>query len=381
MKIVIIIPTYNERENTLKMIDSLSGIINQTGKHHTEVLYVDANSPDGTAEIIKNKQKEYSWLKLLVEEKKEGLGMAYAKGMKFAMEKLNADYLVEFDADFQHRPEDIPKLIAQIDNGGDYIIGSRYIKGGSIPKEWELDRKLLSKIGNLVARILLILPHIHDVTGGFKLSRVKGFMDSFDFNTLLSRSFAYKIHLLFYMVQKGARVKEVPVKFQLRASGDSKIIKNELQETLKVIFLLQSRNPRTIRLFRFATVGFFGYLINALFLKIFTELQLSGLIVWGGSTEMAIVSNFTLNNLWTFKADQIKGIKDLVFKFLQFNLTSMGGLLIQTTTGLISDSLLKSDSYRQIVLPITIVLLILPYNYLIYTRVIWKTKGKGSNQK
>lgn|SRR3989344_3372243 len=381
MKIVIIIPTYNERENTLKMIDSLSGIINQTGKHHTEVLYVDANSPDGTAEIIKNKQKEYSWLKLLVEEKKEGLGMAYAKGMKFAMEKLNADYLVEFDADFQHRPEDIPKLIAQIDNGGDYIIGSRYIKGGSIPKEWELDRKLLSKIGNLVARILLILPHIHDVTGGFKLSRVKGFMDSFDFNTLLSRSFAYKIHLLFYMVQKGARVKEVPVKFQLRASGDSKIIKNELQETLKVIFLLQSRNPRTIRLFRFATVGFFGYLINALFLKIFTELQLSGLIVWGGSTEMAIVSNFTLNNLWTFKADQIKGIKDLVFKFLQFNLTSIGGLLIQTTTGLISDSLLKSNSYRQIVLPITIVLLILPYNYLIYTRVIWKTKGKGSNQK
>ena len=381
MKIVIIIPTYNERENTLKMIDSLSGIINQTGKHHTEVLYVDANSPDGTAEIIKNKQKEYSWLKLLVEDKKEGLGMAYAKGMKFAMEKLNADYLVEFDADFQHRPEDIPKLIAQIDNGGDYIIGSRYIKGGSIPKEWELDRKLLSKIGNLVARILLILPHIHDVTGGFKLSRVKGFMDSFDFNTLLSRSFAYKIHLLFYMVQKGARVKEVPVKFQLRASGDSKIIKNELQETLKVIFLLQSRNPRTIRLFRFATVGFFGYLINALFLKIFTELQLSGLIVWGGSTEMAIVSNFTLNNLWTFKADQIKGIKDLVFKFLQFNLTSIGGLLIQTTTGLISDSLLKSDSYRQIVLPITIVLLILPYNYLIYTRVIWKTKGKGSNQK
>ncbi len=240
MKMVIVIPTYNERENTEKMIETLAGIVKAVKDHQLELLYVDGNSPDGTADVVKQKQKKYKWLHLLIETKKEGLGRAYAKGMSYAMEKLGADYLMEFDADFQHRPEDIPRLAAKINQGFEYIIGSRYIKGGSIPSQWGFSRKLLSVGGNLVARILLLLPQIHDVTGGFKLSRVRGFMDRFDFNQLLSRSFAYKIHLLFYMVViKKAKIVEVPITFQHRSWGESKLIKNEMKETLRVIFLLQ----------------------------------------------------------------------------------------------------------------------------------------------
>jgi dolichol-phosphate mannosyltransferase len=240
-RIVIIIPTYNERANTARMIDALAGVVASIPRHELCVLYVDGQSPDGTAELVREKQQRFPWLHLLVEEKKEGLGMAYAKGMRYAMEELGADYLMEFDGDFQHRPADIPRLIAEIDNGYDYIIGSRYVPGGSVPANWGFKRKLLSRGGSLLARTILVLPRIHDVTGGFKLARVKGFMDAFDFGTLLSKSFAYKVHLLFYMAKRGARVKEVPIVFEARTAGDSKIARNEMQETLRVIALLQFR--------------------------------------------------------------------------------------------------------------------------------------------
>lgn len=244
MRVIVVIPTFNERENTERMIDTLAGVFKEIKNHQMMLLYVDGNSPDGTSKVIREYQKKYpTWLHLLVETKKEGLGMAYAKGIEYAINKLKANYIMEFDSDFQHKPDDIPRLVKEIDRGYDYIIGSRYIKGGSIPSGWGLQRKFLSVVGNLVARTLLFLPQIHDVTGGFKLSRVKGFLDQFDFSTLLSKSFAYKIHLLYYMVKKGAKVKEVAIQFQPRISGESKLINNELQETLRVIFLLKTRYP------------------------------------------------------------------------------------------------------------------------------------------
>jgi dolichol-phosphate mannosyltransferase len=374
MKIVIIIPTYNERDNTAKMIETLAGIIPNIPDHRVEVLYVDDSSPDGTAQVVKSAQEKYKWLHLLEGGKKSGLGMAYARGMQFAMKELKADYLMEFDADFQHPPEYIPKLIAQINHGYDYILGSRYIKGGSVPKEWSIDRKAISFFGNLVARVTLLIPGIHDCTGGFKLSRVKGFMDEFDFSTLLSKQFAYKIHLLAYMVNKGAKVKEVPFSFAHRTSGDSKYMKNEMKETLRVIFMYQLKNPKIIRFVKFGTVGFIGYLVNAGFLQLFTIMRWSSIPAWGLSTELAIISNFTWNNLWTFSDQKISGVKKIIFKFIQFNLTSMGGLLIQTGVGTLSERLLHTDAYRQIVLMFAIAFLVLPYNYLMYNLVIWKKK-------
>ena len=363
MKVVVIIPSYNEKDNTSEMIETLAGVFSKIKDHKIFLLYVDGNSPDGTSIIIKKYQKKYNWLHLLEETKKEGLGTAYAQGMQYAMKELKAEWLMEFDADFQHPPNSIPALVKEINNY-DYILGSRYIKGGSIPREWSFERKFLSIVGNLIARILLILPNIHDVTGGFKLSRVKGFMDEFDFDKLLSHSFAYKIHLLFYMVQKGARVKEIPFVFGNRISGESKIIKNEMFETLRVIFFLQQK------IFRFGVTGFVGYLINATFLAILSPF--GELFAWVVSTELAIISNFTLNNLWTFRSEKITGINKLIFKFLQFNLTSSGGLIIQSILGYLSVTYLNIP--RQLALPLIIGFVILPYNYFMYTRVIWREK-------
>ena len=103
-RVVIIIPTFNEKDNTVRMIDTLAGILPEIRDHQVELLYVDGNSPDGTADVVRDKQKELKWLHLLVETKKEGLGMAYAKGMTHAMKELKADWLMEFDWRLQTIP-------------------------------------------------------------------------------------------------------------------------------------------------------------------------------------------------------------------------------------------------------------------------------------
>ncbi len=377
-KVVIIIPTYNEKDNAPKMIEALAGILPSIPDHDMHVLYVDDTSPDGTADVIREYQKKYKWLHLLVNPEKKGLGAAYSKAMPYAMHELKADYFMEMDTDFQHPPKDIPRLVAEIGNGYDFIVGSRYIKGGGIPRDWSFNRKFLSVIGNLVARVLLVLPHVHDVTGGFKIYKTKGFMDEFDFSTLLSKRFAYKIHLFFYMIQKGAKVKEVPFVFDNRDAGESKIIKNELQETLRVIFWLQVKNPKLHRFIKFAIVGGTGLTLQTIFFystAIFTDLIIPSLATAIGG-EIAIISNFILNNSWTFKDHQVTGFH-LLAKFVQFNLTSLIALAIQFVivgigTYLSSgNKLVVQGSY------FGAIAIVLVTNYYIYNKFIWKTGKKN----
>jgi len=378
MKVVIIIPTYNELENTKKMVETLAGILPKIPHHQVEVLYVDANSPDGTADYIIKHQKTYPWLHVFVEEKKEGLGRAYAKSMTYAIKEMKADYLMEFDGDFQHPPEDIPRLIAEIDNGFDYIVGSRYIPGGSVPQVWSLDRKIISYFGNLFARFVLLMPQIHDVTGGFKLARVKGFMDHFDFDKLLSRQFAYKIHLFAFMVNEGAKVKEVPFHFGNRTSGDSKIMKNEMKETLRVIFLYQLHNPKIQRFLKFGIVGGTGLIIQTTIFEFFgviTKVMSPSLAtILGG--ELAIISNFTLNNLWTFKEFQVTGLK-IINKFVQFNLTSLIALTIQFIILRIGEAVAKGNPIIIQFFYFGALIIVLMTNYYIYNKFIWKTGVKA----
>src|SRR3989344_3107816 len=147
VKVVIVMPSYNEAESVPRMVSAMADILPNIKNHQVELLYVDDTSPDGTADIVRQFQKKYPWLHLLVNSKKEGLGAAYAAGMPYAMEELKADWLMEMDADFQHPPADIPRLIEQIDRGYDYIVASRYVPGGSIPNNWSIDRKFLSVVG------------------------------------------------------------------------------------------------------------------------------------------------------------------------------------------------------------------------------------------
>jgi dolichol-phosphate mannosyltransferase len=247
---VLVIPTYNEAEIIGKTIDYLSlrvfpGIKNWRLK----ILVVDGNSPDGTGRIALEKSKDYPDIYLYEETSKDGLGAAYLKGFKYAMEKLEADAVFEFDADLQHPPEMIALMLQEIDNGFDYVLGSRKIPGGSNPKGWGVKRIFLSEAGGLVARFLLFFPFGHffkvtDPTTGLKVTRVKGCLDRLclDLAHLHTRGFAYKMQLLFETLQLGAKFKEVPLQFQARTTGESKIERNAVIDGIRVCLLTRLRS-------------------------------------------------------------------------------------------------------------------------------------------
>lgn len=198
------------------------------------ILVMDDKSPDGTGEIIRGKMKKFKNLHLLIGNK-EGLGAAYSRGFRYAIDKLKADAVMEMDADFQHDPSDVKRFVLELDRGSDYILGARYVTGGSIPGQWSWDRKILSIVGNIIYQSTLFMWGIHDFTTGFRLARVKNFMDSIDFDKVFSKSFAYKTRLLYEMKKRGAKITEIPIRFGLRRAGDSKMTTNTFSESLKVI--------------------------------------------------------------------------------------------------------------------------------------------------
>lgn len=369
-KVVIVMPTFNEAENIGFMIDELLGKEFPKIRADMHLLVVDANSPDGTAKIVEEKMKNFKNLHLLKKEK-EGLGADYVAGFKYAMKELRADAVMEMDADGQHPPSNVKRMVDAYLDGADYVIGSRYIPGGSVPKEWAFSRKAMSYLGNLFIRLVWLKFSIHDTTTGFRLTKVDGVLNKIDLDNLMAKErFAYKVDLLYQSIKNAKNVKEVPLEFKPRLKEKSKFNPKEMTTTFKVAIILGIRDKQ--RFIKFGTVGFIGYLVNAISLKVMTTLGVPGLFAWSIPVELAIVSNFTLNNLWTFKKEKISGFENVVSKFIQFNLTSMGALVIQTVAGNIGDRVFGLGA-RQLVLPFIILFLVLPYNYFMYNAVIWKT--------
>ncbi len=372
-KVVIVIPTYNEVIQTPRMIEALAVFFKTVKKYDMHLLYADDTSPDGTYKIVQEKMKKYSWLHLAMNAKKSGIGGGYVKGFRYAMDELKADYVMEFDSDFQHRIEDIPNLLDKIEEDYDLIIGSRYVKGGSIPDDWGFKRKFFSVIGNLICRIGFLTPKIHDFTTGFKLTKVKDNLDSYNLNGFYSNSFAYKIQMTAEMANSGKKIVEVPIVFEPRTEGESKLIKNELGDFLRTILLFQLHNPKMMKLFKFGVVGFTGFIVNYIALRVLRNYGLTETLSWAFSTELAIINNYIFNNIWTFKDQEIKGLKQTFVKFLQFNLTSAGALLIQSIAGPIGVKLVGVQ-YDVLVLAFIVLFLVLPYNFTMYNLVIWRKK-------
>jgi dolichol-phosphate mannosyltransferase len=275
------------------------------------------------------------------------------------------------DADFQHPPRFVKPMVDAYLSGADYVIGSRYIPGGSVPKEWAFSRRMVSYFGNLFIRIVLVKPKLHDLTTGFRLTKVKGVLDKIDLDNIMEpHRFAYKVDLLYQSIKNAKKVVEVPLQFAPRTKEQSKFDTKEMIATFRVAIILGIKDK--IRFIKFGTVGFLGYVVNASTLWLFTKWNFPGPLAWGLSTELAIINNFIFNNIWTFKTEKITGGQKVFKKFIQFNGTSIGALLIQTIVGSISDMLIGSDK-RQLALPFIIVFLVLPYNYFMYNAVIWKT--------
>lgn len=236
-KVVVIIPTYNEAENIGGAIDQLQQAFAPVGNYQLRILVFDSNSPDGTAQIVAEKQTQYPNITLLSENEKSGLGSAYVKAMQHASDQMNADIVFEFDADGSHRPDYFPLLLRCFDNGADVVVGSRFVKGGSIPTEWAFKRKFLSVAGNWLSRLVLH-PSIKDYTSGFRGTRVTA-LKKINLDKLLSKNYAYKIHLMWELRCSGAKIVEYPINFIDREKGYSKFPKNNATESLSLIFKLR----------------------------------------------------------------------------------------------------------------------------------------------
>jgi len=226
MKVSIVIPTYNERENVKNLIPAIFETFSKN-KISGDVIVVDDNSPDGTSKVVERLKEEFP-VTLIRRVRKEGIGSAYITGFREALNK--ADIIMEMDADLSHNPEDIPDLLRAIGNY-DLVLGSRYIKGGRI-EDWNPIRRLISKGGNLIARILLNL-NINDITTGYRAYRRK-VLEGIDMDKIQSDGYGFQAEMIFRARKKGFRVGEIPITFRDRRHGRSKLSKVEI---LKFIFL------------------------------------------------------------------------------------------------------------------------------------------------
>ncbi|TXC78897.1 polyprenol monophosphomannose synthase [Luteibaculum oceani] len=230
---LVIIPTYNERENVENIVRAVF-----SEEHPFHILIVDDNSPDGTQDIVRELQKEFpDRLFLHPRAGKMGLGTAYIEGFKIGLDN-GYEYIFEMDADFSHNPKDLIRLRQACQNGGDVAVGSRYCKGGRV-SNWPVDRILMSYFASLYVRIILWVP-IKDTTAGFICYTAK-VLKSIDLNRVRFIGYAFQIEMKYRAHKKGFWVKEVPITFVDRRFGVSKmsmgIFKEAVVGVLKMKFM------------------------------------------------------------------------------------------------------------------------------------------------
>ncbi len=368
MNIVIIIPTYNEKENIITLLDLIRTNVAGVKNHVISYLVVDDNSPDGTADEVRAYAKKHPKVELIV-GKKEGLGHAILRGMDHAVSVMHADYILQLDADLSHDVTKIPEFIRCIDSGADMVVGSRYIAGGSIPENWGLHRKIFSIVANLYVRFGLGHPEIHDWTGGYR-AYDKRFVIALKTEMKKYSGYLFQIAFLDNALGLGAKVREVPFHFTDRQYGNSKIYAAEyIRHILLYVMKRRITMTREGAFGRFLVVGSIGFVINTTILMLGVRAGLHPSIAAAIGAECAIISNFIFNNTWTFKDRSLSGLA-LIPKFLQFNLTSFGAVVIQSGTIYVGTHLFGLPTYFIFYLfGIGIGLI---WNYIMYSKVIWK---------
>lgn len=234
---VIIIPTYNERDNIVPLLSAIYKAVQEISEVNFSVLVVDDSSPDGTAELVKEYMQQNSRVYLLTGEK-EGLGKAYIRGMQYALDIMQPDIVFEMDADFSHDLNLLPVMIEKINEGSDFVIGSRYVPGGSVPENWPWIRKQNSRWGNRVARLIMGISEVKDCTSGYRAIRAST-LRSIRVSEIPVSGYVFQVALLQRAKLIGAKIVEVPLKFTDRTKGVSKIRVKDALESLTAAFKLR----------------------------------------------------------------------------------------------------------------------------------------------
>jgi len=321
-KICFVLPTYNEEENIENIIQQILKEEKNQSKHTFSILVVDDNSTDETQTIVQRYISLNSKVHLVTGQKK-GLGDAYKRGFKFALNDLKADLIFQMDSDGQHDASLIPDFVSYIEEGKDVVIGSRFIDGGTTP-DFSFTRLLMSKVGNLLVRYVGGIAQVKDCTSGYRAIRAS-YLKELDFSYLSTRGYSFQSSLICDLAWRGADISEIPIEFSSRQGGDSKLALRDQIEFLLNIPRLGFRNLEDFM--KYSLVGVSGVFVNlGLYFLLTRYYEISELVAPLIAIESALISNFILNNFWTF-GKRITQSRIRV-KFVKFHLVSGFSALI-----------------------------------------------------
>jgi dolichol-phosphate mannosyltransferase len=352
----IVIPTYNEGNNITPLVKRIGRAL---AGYDYEILFVDDNSQDGSAGIVEKLSSEYP-VKIAVRKNERGLASAVVHGI------LNTDgeRVLVMDADLQHPPEVIPSLVKAAEDGAEVVVGSRYVEGGGC-QDWSLFRKLVSRVSTIMAHIFLPPTRpVKDPMSGFFLLDRKVVANA----KLQPRG--YKILLEILMEGEFNRVTEVPFTFVTRDEGESKLNTKQQIEYIRHLYSLMKRTGELWRFIKFCLVGLSGVGVNMGLLWLLTEYAgLVYLLSAAIAVETSIITNFLLNNFFTFRGRNEPGTRPFFQRLLKFNLISLAGLGINI--GLLSLFTEVFGIYYLVSNIIAIVIVTL-WNYLLNTWWTWR---------
>ena len=353
-----VIPTYDEAANIVPLLRRLTGLYPDAD---TVFLVVDDESPDGTGRLVREFAASDDRVRLL-EGPRRGFGQAYVRGMVHALDTLRAEVVVQMDADFSHDPADAGRLLARLaggdpgaepapagwrrglpprggggacprgvsargDGGADVAIGSRYVAGGSLDPRWHIGRRLLSRWGNRFARWIAGVQGVRDCTAGFKAIRADA-LRAAKVEDIRVRGHTFQMVLLHRLLAAGARVVEEPIHFREREHGQAKLGIGGILEFFWNLWWLGLASHRT--LVRYGLTGIFGVLVNLGSFQILLLLGMHKFLASPIATELSIVSNFLMNNYWTFADRTMLGSKRI--RGLKYNLVALATLAVSYAT-------------------------------------------------
>ena len=321
-KICFVLPTYNEEENIENIIQQILKEEKNQSKHTFSILVVDDNSTDETQTIVQRYISLNSKVHLVTGQKK-GLGDAYKRGFNYALNDLQADLIFQMDSDGQHDTSLIPHFVSSIEEGRDVVIGSRFVEGGTTP-DFSFSRLIMSKVGNLLVRYVGGITQVKDCTSGYRAIRAS-YLKELDFSYLSTRGYSFQSSLICDLAWRGANISEIPIEFSSRQGGDSKLALRDQIEFLLNIPRLGFRNLEDFM--KYSLVGVSGVFVNlGLYLFLTRYYEISEVVAPLIAIESALISNFILNNFWTF-GKRITQSRIRV-KFVKFHLVSGFSALI-----------------------------------------------------
>ena len=322
-RVCFVIPTYNEAPNVSLLLSRLTG---EYAGEETSFLIVDDESPDGTADRVREFAAQDRRVHLL-EGKRRGLGAAYVRGISHALDALGAEVVIQMDADFSHDPADAEKLLARVAEGADAAIGSRYTSGGAVDRDWSFGRRWLSRSGNYLARRIAGLVSVQDCTSGFKAVS-RGALKAAGVSEIRVQGYAFQIALLHRLIETGARIVEEPIYFRDRVRGQTKLGVRDLIEFFYSVWWMRVAGYKTF--LKFSLVGLSGVVVNLGSFQLALGLGVHKFLASPIAIELSIVSNFLLNNYWTFADRAMTGRRRI--RGLKYNLVSLTTLALSYAT-------------------------------------------------